>query len=68
MLFDEIGDQEAFKASAAKLKAKESQLKSYINNHEDLHRRKDREQVVGFNRSVSAKAVAANKNIDRPNS
>lgn len=68
MLFDEIGDQEAFKASAAKLKAKESQLKSYINNHEDMHRRKDREQVVGFNRSVSAKAVAANKNIDRPKS
>ena len=70
MLYDKIGSEDDFKVSAAKLKQKEKHLKQYVDNHAELHRRKDREQVVGFDRSVSAKAVAANKkaNIDRPKS
>lgn len=61
MLYDQIGDKAAFEKASAKLKEKEARLNSYISGNPDLHRRKDREQVVGFDRSVSAKAVAANK-------
>lgn len=61
MLYDEIGDTEAFEESAVKLKAKEAKLKYYVDKHDNLHRRKDREQVVGFDKRVSAEAVAANK-------
>ena len=61
MLYDELGDTEAFEESAVKLKAKEAKLKNYVDQHDNLHRRKDREQVVGFDKRVSAEAVAANK-------
>lgn len=61
MLYDEIGDKDAFEESAVKLKAKEAQLKNYVDTHKDLHRRKDREQVVGFDKRISAEAVGANK-------
>lgn len=61
MLYDEAGDSEAFEQAAVKLKQKESQLKRYVAENGDLSRRKDREQVVGFDRTVSAEAVAANK-------
>ena len=44
-----------------RLKSKESRLKSYVDGHTNLHRRRDREQVVGFDKGVSARAVAANK-------
>lgn len=57
--------EEAFEEAAVKLKQKESQLVEYVNKHEHLHRRKDREQVVGFGRSESAKAVATKKHIDK---
>lgn len=65
MLFDELGDQEAFEKSSVKLKQKETQLKSYVDSKKDLHRRKDREQVVGFDKRISAEAVAANKKIQK---
>lgn len=65
MLYDEIGDAEAFEASAVKLKAKEAKLKHYVDQHDNLHRRKDREQVVGFDKRISANAVAANKKIQK---
>ena len=65
MLYDEIGDAEAFEASAVKLKAKEVKLKHYVDQHDNLHRRKDREQVVGFDKRISANAVAANKKIQK---
>lgn len=61
MLYNEAGDTEAFEKAAVKLKQKEANLRTYVDGKPDLHRRKDREQVVGFDRSVSSKAVAANK-------
>lgn len=61
MLYDEAGDSEAFEKTAVKLKAREAQMKNYLSNNKELLRRKDREQVVGFDRGVSARAVAANK-------
>lgn len=61
MLYNELGDEEAFKKAAVKLKQKETKLKTYVGGNDQLHRRKDREQVIGFDRSVSSKAVAANK-------
>lgn len=59
MLFDTLGDEEAFEKATVKLKQKEKQLKSYVDGNDKLHRRKDREQVVGFDRRVSAKTVGA---------
>lgn len=61
MLYDELGDAEAFEEAAVKLKAKEAKLNHYVDQHDNLHRRKDREQVVGFDKRISAEAVAANK-------
>lgn len=61
MLFDEVGDKEAFEKAAVKLKQKEVQLKAYVDGHDQLHRRRNREQVVGFDRRISAGAVSANK-------
>ena len=65
MLFDELGETEAFEKSAVKLKQKEARLKSYVDSKEHLHRRKDREQVVGFDKGVSARAVAGNKKAQK---
>lgn len=61
MLYDTAGDSEAFEKAAVKLKAREAQMKGYLENNKELLRRRDREQVVGFDRKVSARAVAANK-------
>ncbi|MFG6378746.1 MAG: hypothetical protein K1W19_10605 [Lachnospiraceae bacterium] len=63
MLYDELGEKEAFEDAAVKLKAKEEKLKQYVDSKEHLHRRKDREQVVGFGQGVSARAIAAKKNV-----
>lgn len=57
MLYDTIGDKDAFEESAVKLKAKEAKLKNYVDTHDNLYRRKNREQVVGFDKRVSAEAV-----------
>ena len=65
MLYDTLGDEEAFNESSAKLKAKEARLRQYVNEHKNLHRRKDREQVVGFDKRISAKAIAANKFVEK---
>lgn len=65
MLYDEIEDTEAFEESAVKLKAKEAKLKYYVDKHDNLHRRKDREQVIGFDKTVSAKVVSAKKFVDK---
>lgn len=56
MLFDTVGDTEAFEEASVKLKAKEERLKNYVDSHKDLHRRKDREQIVGFDKEISSKA------------
>ena len=42
MLFDEIGDEDAFKDASVKLKQKEANLKAYVDSKDHLHRRKDR--------------------------
>ena len=66
MLYDELGDKDAFEEASVKLKAKEARLKNYVDKHKELHRRKDREQVVGFDKRISAEAVGANKkNIEK---
>lgn len=61
MLHDELGDKEAFEQAAVRLKQKEAKLKNYVDSHEHLHRRRDREQIVGFDKRISAEAVSANK-------
>lgn len=65
MLYDEIGDNEAFEESSAKLKSKEAKLKQYVESREYLHRRKNREQVIGFDKKLSAEVISANKKIQR---
>lgn len=65
MLYDELGCEEAFKSASVDLKAKEKQLKDYVDGHKNLHRRRDREQVVGFDKRISAKAVSAKKHVDK---
>lgn len=57
VLYDEIGDKDAFEEASVKLKGKEAQLRDYVDKHPDLHRRKDREQVVGFDKRISAEAT-----------
>lgn len=64
-LYDKAGEEEAFEKAAVKLKEKEMQLTQYLEKNNSLVRRRDREQVVGFERSVSAKAVAAKKRVDK---
>lgn len=63
MLYDELGDTEAFEKAAVKLKSKEAKLKNYVDRNDNLHRRKDREQVVGFDKSISSKVVNTNKKV-----
>lgn len=65
MLYDELGNQEAFEQSAVKLKEKEAKLKAYVKGNNQLHRRADREQVVGFDKRISSKAVATNKDAKK---
>lgn len=65
MLYDELGCEEAFKSASVDLKVKEKQLKDYVDGHKNLHRRRDREQVVGFDKRISAEAVGAKKHVDK---
>lgn len=58
MMLDAAGDAEGFEEASVKLKSKEAQLKDYVSKHKDLRRRKDREQVVGFDKNVSSGAVS----------
>lgn len=61
MLYNESGDTEAFEKMAVKLKQKEANLKRYVDGNPELHRRRDREQVIGFDRCAGSKVVAADK-------
>ena len=65
MLYDEIGDSEAFEDAAVKLKAKEAKLRQYVDSKEHLHRRKDREQVVGFDKRLSAEAISTDRKAQK---
>lgn len=58
MMLDAAGDQEGFEEASVKLKRTENKLKYYVKDTPGLHRRTDREQVVGFDKSVSAGAVS----------
>lgn len=58
VLYNELGEDDWFKEASVRLKQKEAELKYYVDGNSKLHRRKDREQVVGFDRKVSAGAVA----------
>lgn len=64
-LYDEAGDAEAFEKAAARLKSREAQIKEFTDKNPDLVRRKDREQVVGFDRKVSARVISTNKNNNK---
>ena len=59
MMCDASGNEEAFEEAAVKLKSKEAALKDHVNKDKDLHRRKDRERVVGYDKSVSSSAASA---------
>lgn len=61
MLYDELGDKDGFEQASVSLKKKEAKLRDYVSKNPDLHRRRDREQVVGFDKRISASAVAMNK-------
>lgn len=61
MMLDAAGDQEGFEEASVKLKRTENKLKYYVKDTPGLHRRTDREQVVGFDKRLSAEAVASNK-------
>ena len=65
MMLDAAGNLEGFEEASVKLKSKEAQLKDYVDKNSQLHRRRDREQIVGFDKTVSAKSVAANKHSIR---
>lgn len=58
MMLDAAGDQEGFEEASVKLKRTENKLKYYVKDTPGLHRRTDREQVVGFDKNVSAGAVS----------
>ena len=55
-LYDEIGDKESFEEASVTLKRKEARLADYTKKN-GLTRRKDREQVVGFDKRISSEAV-----------
>lgn len=65
ILYSTIDDRDAYEEAVVKLKAKEEKLKNYVDRHKALHRRKDREQVVGFDKRVSAEAVGTNKKVQK---
>lgn len=65
MLYDELGDKEAFEQAAVKLKQREAQLKQYVDGNNQLYRRRDREQVVGFDKRISSEAVSADKQYQK---
>lgn len=63
MLFEEAGDEEGFEKASVKLKAKEAKLQEYVNANADLHRRKDREKVIGFDKEFSNKAATSKRRV-----
>lgn len=56
--YDKVGDIEAFRRSSAKLQRSRNQLDDFIRST-GRTRRSDREQVAGFDRSLSSKASTA---------
>ena len=56
--------QDSFNQSSVKLKQQEADLKDFL-KQTGLDRQREREQVLGFNRSTSQKAVQANKKANQ---
>ena len=65
MMLEAAGDQEGFEEASVKLKHTENKLKYYVKDTPGLHRRTDREQIVGFDKRLSAEAVAKNKSYTK---
>ena len=65
MMLDAAGDQEGFEEVSVKLKRTENKLKYYVKDTPGLHRRTDREQIIGFDKRLSAEAVAKNKKVQK---
>lgn len=55
-MFDLLGDKDAFEEASVKLKLKERKLAQYCSQN-NLPRRRNREQVEGFGKKQSAKAI-----------
>ena len=62
MVYDALGDTGAFRKSSAKLKERRSSLNAFV-KETGRTRHTDREQVIGFNRSLSAKTTDAAKKV-----
>lgn len=60
MMFNEMGDKEAFDKASVRLKAQKKKYSDYCKDT-GLKQHNDRTQVYGFDRSVSSKAVWAEK-------
>lgn len=65
MLYKELGDEDFFKEAAVELKEREAALKKYVDGHKNLTRRKNREEVVGFDKKLSAEVVATSKYVEK---
>ncbi len=61
MLFKESGNEEGFEKAAVKLAQSRKKLEEYVEGNPKLHRRKNREHVVGFDREISARAAGINR-------
>ena len=61
VLMKGLVNAEEMDKAATKLKHKQNRLEAYIENHKELHRRKDRERVVGYDKDISAKVNGINR-------
>ncbi len=58
-MMEAAGNKEGFEEAALKVKQKQTKLREFVAEHDNLVMRSDRTQVMGYNRSVSSKAVGA---------
>ena len=65
MMLEAAGDQEGFEEASVKLKHTENKLKYYVKDTPGLHRRTDREQIVGFDKRISTETIAKTKGIKK---
>ena len=65
MMFNETGDKEAFDKASVRLKAQKKKYSDYCKDT-GLKQHNDRTQVYGFDRSVSSKAVWAERKNRKP--
>ena len=63
-MYNALGDKEAFTRSSIHLKRHESDLKAFL-DRTGRTLKKDREQVIGFGKSESGKAINANRKYQK---